>query len=189
MGMSFGFVVYASWIVLFLVWVAGYATSKRSSDVPSPGRQVAATVLLIVCFVLLFTPHLPGLGGPVTPPAPGFGWTGAVLTLAGIAVAIWARLTLGPDWSGLVMSVKERHRLVQNGPYAIVRHPIYTGLLLAIIGTALTFGTLASYLAIVAGFAGFIIRIDIEETLMRELFGDAHEAYRQRTKTLIPFVW
>jgi len=189
MGMSFGFVVYASWIVLFVVWVRGYFTSKRSSDVPSPGRQVAATVLLIACFVLLFTPHMPGLGRPVTPQAPGFGWTGAVLTFAGIAVAIWARLTLGRDWSGLVMSVKERHRLVQDGPYAIVRHPIYTGLLLAIIGTALTFGTAASYLGLVAGFAGFMIRIDIEERLMREQFGAIHEAYRQRTRKLIPFVW
>jgi protein-S-isoprenylcysteine O-methyltransferase Ste14 len=85
--------------------------------------------------------------------------------------------------------VKERHRLVQNGPYGIVRHPIYTGLLLAIIGTALTFGTLASYLGVAAGLAGFMIRIDIEEKLMRELFGDAHAAYRQRTRTLIPFVW
>ena len=189
MGMSFSFVVYTSWIVLFVVWIRGYFTSKRSSDVPSPGRQVAATVLLFACFVLLFTPHLPGLGRPVTPPSPGFGWTGAVLTLVGIAFAISARLTLGRDWSGLVMSVKERHRLVQNGPYGIVRHPIYTGLLLAIIGTALTFGTSASYLGVAAGFAGFLIRIDIEEKLMRELFGDAHAAYRRRTRTLIPFVW
>ena len=189
MGMSCTFVVYASWIVLFLVWVHGYFTSKRSLDVPSPGRQIAATVLIIACFVLLFTPHMAGLGRPAAPQAPGFAWAGAALTLAGIAVAIWARLTLGRDWSGLVMSVKERHQLVQNGPYAIVRHPIYSGLLLAIIGTALTFGTAVSYLGVAAGLAGFVIRIDIEEKLMRELFGDVHAAYRRRTRKLIPFVW
>jgi protein-S-isoprenylcysteine O-methyltransferase Ste14 len=87
------------------------------------------------------------------------------------------------------MGVKEGHELVQKGPYAIVRHPIYTGFLLAIFGTTLTLGTFASYVGFVAGAIALVTRIGLEERLMREQFGDSHDAYRRRTKKLIPFVW
>jgi protein-S-isoprenylcysteine O-methyltransferase Ste14 len=81
------------------------------------------------------------------------------------------------------------HELVQTGPYALVRHPIYSGLLLAIVGTALTLGRLGSYVAVVTGLVALLIRIELEERLMRQQFGEAHRAYRQRTWKRIPFVW
>jgi protein-S-isoprenylcysteine O-methyltransferase Ste14 len=87
------------------------------------------------------------------------------------------------------MMVRDGHQLVQDGPYAIVRHPIYTGLFAAILGTALTLGTLASWIAVASGLAGILLRVDIEERLMASEFGAAHAAYRARTRKLIPFVW
>src|SRR5262249_55482968 len=92
----------------------------------------------------------------------------------------------GHNWSGLVMMVRDGHQLVQRGPYAIVRHPIYTGLFAAILGTALTLGTLASWMAVVSGLAGILLRVDVEERLMASEFGDAHAAYRAPTPTLSP---
>jgi protein-S-isoprenylcysteine O-methyltransferase Ste14 len=96
---------------------------------------------------------------------------------------------LGTNWSGLIVTAKEGHELVQTGPYAIVRHPIYAGLLLAMFGTALTLQTVASYASVALGLIAIIIRVSVEERLMQERFGDVHAAYRQRTKRLIPFVW
>jgi protein-S-isoprenylcysteine O-methyltransferase Ste14 len=186
---QFTIIAYWSWLALSLVWLPGYFTSKRPSAVPSPALQIPASALFVVCFVLLFNPGMRGLSTRLTPQTGLLGITGLVLDLAGVAFAIWARLTLGRNWSGMVVTVKERHELVQTGPYAIVRHPIYAGLLLAIAGTALTLGTLAGYLGVIAGLVAAMIRVSIEERLMADRFGDAHQAYRQRTRKLVPFVW
>jgi protein-S-isoprenylcysteine O-methyltransferase Ste14 len=85
--------------------------------------------------------------------------------------------------------VREGHQLVQTGPYAIVRHPIYTGMFAAILGATLTLGTLASWIAVAAGLFGILLRVDVEERLMASEFGAAHADYRARTRKLIPFVW
>jgi protein-S-isoprenylcysteine O-methyltransferase Ste14 len=137
----------------------------------------------------LFNPGIHALNPQVTPHVATLGIIGLVLDLVGVAVAIWARLSLGTNWAGLVMTVKQGHELVQTGPYAIVRHPIYAGLLLAMAGTALTIGTLSCYLGLAAGLVALMIRVSIEENLMRGQFNETHAAYRQRTKKLIPFVW
>ncbi len=183
----------AGWCALLLVWIPGYVASRAA---PRPPRrvghralQVMASGLLILASALLVHRRLPGLDLPVTPPDARFGAVGVALALAGIAFAIWARLVLGANWSGLVMRVKEGQELVQTGPYAIVRHPIYAGLLAAILGTALTVGTLASYLAVAAALAGILMRVEVEERLMAAEFGAAHDAFRGRTRKLVPFVW
>jgi len=182
-------VIIWSWVVLFLVWLPGYFTRRRTSEVPNLTVQVPATALLVICFVLLFKPRAFGLGLPITPQTPLLGWIGVALDLVGVAFAIWARLSLGRNWSGMVVTAQEGQDLVQTGPYAITRHPIYAGFLLAIVGTAVTLGTLASYLGVAAGTVGLLIRVHLEEELMRERFGEAHAAYRQRTAKLVPFIW
>ncbi len=188
-------VAVAAWCVLLLVWIPGYIASRSAPRPPrrvaNRARQLAGSGLLFLAFVLLFRlrHRLPGLDLPVTPPDARFGAVGAALALVGIAFAIWARVVLGTNWSGLVMRVKEGQELVQTGPYAIVRHPIYAGLLAALLGTALTVGTLASYLAVAAALGGILIRVELEERLMAVEFGAAHAAYRRRTRKLVPFVW
>ena len=183
----------AAWCVLVVVWIIAYVARVRTPGLSHARShltlQVPAACLLVTSFALLLNAHSYNLRMQVTPPDGPFGLLGDVLVLAGLGFAIWARVVLGQNWSGLVMMVRDGHQLVQDGPYAIVRHPIYTGLLAAILGTALTLGTLASWIAVVSGLAGILLRVDVEERLMASEFGDAHAAYRARTRKLIPFVW
>jgi protein-S-isoprenylcysteine O-methyltransferase Ste14 len=189
MKSEFAVVAYWSWLVLALVWLPGYFMSKSTSTVPKLALQVPATLLFVIGFALLLGPGLRFLNFPITPRDTLFGIVGVALDLGGIGFAIWARVTLGNNWSGLVVTAKEGHELVQTGAYAIVRHPIYAGILLAMIGTALTQGRLASYIGLVAGLVAVVIRVGIEEQLMSRQFPLAYEAYRQRTRKLIPLVW
>ena len=112
---------------------------------------------------------------------------GAVLTAFGIAFAVWARRHLGRNWSGRA-TMKIDHELVTSGPYHFVRHPIYTGVLTALLGSGLVNGPFWM-VVFVAGALTFTWRIRVEETYMMELFPDQYPAYRARTKALIPAVW
>ena len=189
MRSQFTIVAYWSWLVIGLVWLRGYFTSKKASGVPKLALQIPTSALLIVGFALLFNPGSRVLSQQITPHVAILGIIGLALDLIGVGFAIWARLALGTNWSGMIMTLKQGHELVQSGPYAIVRHPIYAGLLLAMAGTALTIGTLSSYLGLAAGLAALMIRVSIEENLMSEQFSESHEAYRRHTSKLIPFVW
>jgi protein-S-isoprenylcysteine O-methyltransferase Ste14 len=111
---------------------------------------------------------------------------GLALICAGIAFAVWARVTLGRNWSGIV-TVKQDHQLIRTGPYAIVRHPIYSGLLLAIIGTAVSLGKIRGFLAVVVILVGWWLKWRAEENFMVQEFGEQYEQYRRQTPALIPF--
>jgi protein-S-isoprenylcysteine O-methyltransferase len=111
---------------------------------------------------------------------------GAVLCAAGIFFAIWARRHLGKNWSGYP-SEKQEHQLITSGPYAKVRHPIYTGMLAALFGSALTLG-FPWLVALIIVFVIFLYRIKVEERLMLKLFPSQYPEYIKRTKMLIPFV-
>jgi protein-S-isoprenylcysteine O-methyltransferase Ste14 len=124
---------------------------------------------------------------PVTPVTESAGV--AVCTL-GLAWAVHARITLGTNWSGFI-TLKENHELIQSGPYRFTRHPIYTGIVVAVAGTML------ALLPSVRGLIGwavittaFIIKLFQEEKLMRQQFPEAYPAYKSRVRArLIPFIW
>jgi len=187
----FVLVAVVCWWALFLVWLPGYFMRLRArpGPTPFPGRQIAVTGLLYLCFALMIAARRLGFRVPLTPQTPALGVLGDALAIIGVAFAIWARIVLGRNWSGAIVSIREGQGLVQSGPYAIVRHPIYTGMLTALIGTALTLGTLAAWLGALAALVAFLIRVDIEDRMMAAEFGEAHAAYRAHTKKLIPFVW
>jgi len=187
----FTLVAVVCWWALVLVWLPGHFMRLRARPAPVPyrARQIVVTALLYLCMVLIFAARRLGLRVPLTPQTPVLGVLGDALTIAGVAFAIWARVVLGRNWSGAIVSIREGQGLVQSGPYAIVRHPIYTGILTALIGTVLTLGTLAAWLGVLAALVAFLIRVDIEDKMMAAEFGAAHAAYRARTKRLIPFVW
>ncbi|HEY1889783.1 MAG TPA: isoprenylcysteine carboxylmethyltransferase family protein [Steroidobacteraceae bacterium] len=114
-------------------------------------------------------------------------WAGVGLCLAGFAFAVWARIYLGRNW-GMPMSLRQGHELVTSGPYAYVRHPIYAGIMLAMIGSALT-ESLGWMLVFVLYFAYFLFSARSEEKTMQAQFPDAYPTYRRRTKMLIPFLF
>ena len=109
------------------------------------------------------------------------------MVAAGLGFAMWARVHLGRNWSGIV-TVKEDHALVRTGPYRAVRHPIYTGLLLALIGTAMAIGQWRGVLAVIFMLIGFLWKIHVEEKRMCENFPEYGD-YRRETAALIPLLY
>ncbi len=122
---------------------------------------------------------------PFTPAA---GIVGDALALAGLVLSVWARITLGTNWSANVV-VKEDHAIIDRGPYRSVRHPIYSGVLLMILGTAVLWGTLAGFLLLVVALAGFAVKARSEERLLTEYLGDSYSDYKRRVRwAVIPRV-
>lgn len=146
-------------------------------------------VPLMLAVILLSSSRLAGryLTVPLLPHNLATFWLGFMLVLAGIALSITARVSLGGNWSGIV-TLKQDHELVCRGPYRLVRHPIYTGILTAILGTAIAQGELRSLLAVALVAAAFVRKIGVEETFLAEAFGDAYDRYRREVPALIPFV-
>jgi protein-S-isoprenylcysteine O-methyltransferase len=173
-----------AWALIAIVWLVGALKSKPTVRTGSRAIRIVELCFLLVAFKLLFSPAsfralpLPSL----------VKWCGVTLTFAGIAFAIWARWILGGNWSASV-TVKRDHTLICNGPYALVRHPIYTGLLLAALGTAIAFGDLKGFLAPPLLAFAWRRKSLLEEEFMRTQFGPAYTEYAARTKALIPFVW
>jgi protein-S-isoprenylcysteine O-methyltransferase Ste14 len=114
-------------------------------------------------------------------------WIGALLTAVGLGFSAWARVHIGRNWSATV-TVKQQHELIRSGPYAIVRHPIYSGILLAFIGSALARGQWRGVLALAIVIVALWRKMRLEERWMSETFGDEYQRYRARTAALIPFL-
>jgi protein-S-isoprenylcysteine O-methyltransferase Ste14 len=112
---------------------------------------------------------------------------GAVLVVLGLGFATWARVYLGRNWSADV-TLKQEHELVRSGPYRWVRNPIYTGILIALAGSALARGQWSGVLAVVIAFGSFWYKARLEERVMHDAFGAEYDAYRREVKALIPFV-
>jgi protein-S-isoprenylcysteine O-methyltransferase Ste14 len=193
-------VILWSWAAFLLVWVLSAFGVKRDirgaglSSVWSSFWAVRLALTLLVVFFAMRLVRRAGSGATyfsnrasIFAPTPTLGWAAAVLTAIGIGLAIWARVFLGRNWSPRP-AVKEHHELVTTGPYAFVRHPIYTGMLLAAFGTALTGAVFGIAVFIFASII-FLSRIGKEEKIMLELFPNEYPAYQARTKRLVPFVW
>ncbi|MBU6390230.1 isoprenylcysteine carboxylmethyltransferase family protein [Patescibacteria group bacterium] len=188
---SSGTIIVLAWLVFIVVWgvsAFGAKKNRRLAGGWRSGRGIAVRfiVALVVFVVAINQPAFfrKILRQPFSGAAPA---AGAALTVAGVAFAVWARFHIGRDWSSYP-TLKEDHRLVTSGPYRFVRHPIYTGMLLAISGSALAAGPF--WLIVFAGaLVVFIFRIRAEERLMLSQFPDTYPAYQARTEKLIPFVW
>ena len=181
-----------SWEALGIVWLIGLAFTKRTVKAQPDATRVfqMAVILLGYCLLGLGSNWLQSgwLGMRYLPVNFAFREVGAAMTLAGCLFAIWARVTLGGNWSGRA-TVKEGHTLIVKGPYAIARHPIYTGLLLASFGTALAVGQWRCILGLAILVPMFLVKMSQEERLMMETFPAAYPEYRQRVKALIPGVF
>jgi protein-S-isoprenylcysteine O-methyltransferase Ste14 len=112
---------------------------------------------------------------------------GLALVAGGLGFAIWARRHLGKFWSARI-TLKADHQVIQSGPYALVRHPIYSGLILALMGTALSLGTIQAFLGFVLLTVSFAWKLALEERWLSVHLGDAYIRYRTQVKALIPFV-
>jgi protein-S-isoprenylcysteine O-methyltransferase Ste14 len=182
------------WIAFVLCWlILGQFNKRASRSARWTGWGARLVIIAGVLVVMSFQRHA-GAGWAAAvrraaPLHPGIlaQWAGVGLCLVGFGFAFWARVHLGRNW-GMPMSLRQGHELVTSGPYAYVRHPIYSGIMLAMIGSALAVGLL--WLALfVLYFAYFLFSARTEEKMMLAQFPGAYPAYRRRTKMLIPFVF
>lgn len=178
-----------SWCLLTLVWFIGALRAKPHLRTQPLVPRIVHAVLLLVGFFLLFTSAMDIgiLGRRFLARYPAIEELGLVLTFTGIAFAIWARFFLGTNWSA-APAIKRGHQLIRSGPYAIVRHPIYSGLLLAMLGTALAIGKWRTLVGLTVVAFAWHIKSRTEERYMQEEFGDEYARYRGQVKGLIPFV-
>jgi protein-S-isoprenylcysteine O-methyltransferase Ste14 len=181
-------VVGCAWCAFLLVWFSSALFAKRTLN--RPWLPWLLRVAVIVGLVLVAS-HAGGgaqfraLLEPWASPA--IAWLGAACAALGVAFAIWARAYLGRNW-GMPASVKENPELVTTGPYALVRHPIYSGMILAVAGSALTSGLWWLIVLAVTG-AYFLMSARKEERLMAQTFPETYPAYKARTKMLVPFIY
>jgi protein-S-isoprenylcysteine O-methyltransferase Ste14 len=182
-------IISGCWLVFVAIWVLAALSTKRTVYRESRAQRLRYWVLLMIAYVLLFYGRrLPyPLNIRVLPHVALSAGAAAVLCVIGLAFAIWARVTLGRNWSGVV-TLKEGHELVERGPYRFVRHPIYTGILTMFFATALARGHLSGFVGTVLMFASFWIKLRDEEKLMLQQFPEQYRTYQQRVKRIIPFV-
>jgi protein-S-isoprenylcysteine O-methyltransferase Ste14 len=175
------------WYVFAAYWAITAIRVKRTKASETSADRFATIAVMCVAFVLLFSEAL--RIGPLrlrfVAAEPAIQWVGIALTSLGVVVAIWARRTLGEYWSARV-TLKEGHQIIRTGPYRFVRHPIYTGMLLAVIGTSLVVGEWRGVLAVVLMLAAHSRKAMREEALLTSEFGEEYAAYRQSTGFLFP---
>jgi protein-S-isoprenylcysteine O-methyltransferase Ste14 len=179
---------------LWLGWVAYWAIAATAVKASARREPTASRLLhvvpLAIAMLLLWAPALPipALRLRFLPQASWLAWAGVALVAAGLLFTVWARVHLGRNWSGIV-TIKQGHELVTRGPYAFVRHPIYSGLLLAFAGWAIATGEWRGVLAVVIVGAAFWRKLRVEERWLHEQFGDTYDVYRHRVAALVPFVF
>jgi protein-S-isoprenylcysteine O-methyltransferase Ste14 len=179
--------LWAAWA--FYWWLTSRDVKETMRREPLVSRALHLLPMLLAALMLASPGHgVPGLSARVVPWTPGLFWVGGAVTCAGLAFAVQARRTIGRNWSAIV-TLKQDHELVTTGPYALVRHPIYTGLLLGFLGWAIAVDRWRGPLAAAIVFVALWRKYRLEERWMRERFGVAYDAYRARVKALVPFLF
>ncbi len=168
------------WVAFWIYWLISAAGAKKGSHTRRTRPPGLFIGILVFLGLRAFKLGNLAVNSPVVP------ILGAILFLAGLGLAVWARIYLGRNW-GMPMTQKDEPELVTSGPYRYVRHPIYSGILLAMLGTALA---TSLYLLLAVGVLSiyFIYSATIEEKLMTASFPATYPSYKTKTKMLIPFV-
>ena len=198
-GMWPDMAVYWLWTLWAITWFAASLWANRTVKRPGIAREWIYRVIALAGFFLLLGGFLktqdhhliwsrwPGvMGNAAYAPIP-VGWAMVAITFLGFAFAWWARIHLGRLWSGSITR-KEGHHVVDTGPYAIVRHPIYTGILLSAIASAIAIAQVHAYLGALLLIVGYWLKARLEERWLREELGSQdYDAYRRRVPMLVPF--
>lgn len=180
----------AFWLLFIAYWAVMAVGAKRNLGSHAWRRQIG--IRLLILFVFIMALRFPGSRRALRviagyKPDELLGLIGTVICGLGVGFAIWARTVLGRNW-GMPMSRKQDPELVTGGPYAYVRHPIYTGMMFAMLGSAIG-QSLVWLLPLLLGSAYFVYSARQEEKLMLRQFPREYAAYMQRSKRLLPFLY
>jgi len=177
------------WVLWALLWMVLALRVKAVAWRESGLSRVVGVVPLLLAGWLFAAPHLPGwLGRRWAQPSWSLFGAGVALVIAGLLLSVWARFKLAGNWSGTV-TLKEGHEIVRSGPYRWIRHPIYTGLLFALLGSALALGEWRGLVAVVLAKGAFLWRIGLEERRLGEHFGASYAEYRRTSWAIVPYLF
>lgn len=182
-----GQIIGALWALLGLYWLIASFGRKRATKREPPGERFLHIFLMLGGFALISRsdPRFGALNRSFLPQSHEIDIAGIALTAAGVAFAIWARAHLGKYWSGDV-TIRQEHKLIRTGPYKLIRHPIYTGMLLALAGTVLVTGEYRGILGFAVVLFGFIKKARKEESFLQTQFGEEFEEHKRLTGFFLP---
>lgn len=181
-------IIITCWFIFVYVWVVSALRTKRTVEKQSVASALAHRIPLGVGWWLLIVPKWSRpLNDQILARTASLQIAGATICVCGLAFTLWARQTLAGNWSSDV-TFKQDHELIRRGPYGLVRHPIYTGLLVMFLGTAIFIGELRGVVSLLLITLGFWIKLSQEERLMLQHFPETYPVYRREVKALIPFV-
>ena len=183
-------IIMAIWLAYGVVWLLTAFRLKPIVQQTGSGSRMWQLLILACAAEMLFaeSPRVVELNARYLPPLAGLVGVGIALAAVGAAFSIVARLYLGQNWSATA-TIKQDHELIRTGPYSLVRHPIYTGTLVAAIGSAIAFGELRDLLALPVFVVGFWLKARSEECLLMSNFGDRYASYRREVRgAIIPYL-
>lgn len=176
-----------AWGIWALYWLAMSVFSKRTRRRETPWQRLEHILPALIGFLLLFNEDFrwPALARVVFPDVPALMLLCVIVTVLGLLFSVWARVALGTNWSGSV-TIKADHQLIRRGPYRFIRHPIYTGMLTALLATAVTQQQLSGLLGFLIILFALYRKALREESFLSQEFGDAFTDHRQHTGMFLP---
>jgi protein-S-isoprenylcysteine O-methyltransferase Ste14 len=175
------------WLAFIVYWLVSALKGKEAKRTETWQERMRHSLPMLAAYILTFVPvsHYGVLGARVVSAYAPLGMTGALITMAGVSLAIWARWHLGTNWSSTV-SIRADHELIHTGPYRAIRHPIYTGMLLAFAGTALALGEVRGVLAFAIVLIAFYFKARKEESFLTQEFGERFAERARQTGMFLP---
>jgi len=179
----------ATWISYFTYWWLMARDVKSSIRTESSLSRLIRLISIILALLLLWISKfpIPLLNIRFLPHSYLFFWIGFIVTLGGLLFSVWARKYLGKNWSQAV-TIKDDHQLITTGPYSLVRHPIYTGLILGFVGTSIAVGEVRGLISDILVSAVLLYKLRLEDKWLIEQFGESYKLYIQKVSALIPFI-
>jgi protein-S-isoprenylcysteine O-methyltransferase Ste14 len=178
------------WLLICAIWLGSSPFVKPTIHKQSVySRLEQAAVFGVGLYLLFGSPSTPDwFNQPVFTVTIPIALAGLGIAACGAGFSIWARLTLGENWSATA-TIKRDHALIMRGPYRAVRHPIYTGILVALLGSALQQGLVRSFLAVLICAVGLWLKVAVEEQFMVQRFGEQYLRYRRDVSALVPYLF
>lgn len=178
------------WIAFLIYWQIKAVGTKTTQRLEPAASRILRALIFLVAIILLSTTRIPlrWLYLQLWPQGLWSFWLGAIVLVTGLLFAVWAREHLGRNWSRSV-TIKQGHELIKTGPYAVVRHPIYTGILAGFLGTAIALSQVRGFIVFVLIFLILWIKLRMEEQWMRTQFGETYASYAHQTAALVPYVF
>jgi protein-S-isoprenylcysteine O-methyltransferase Ste14 len=177
------------WIAFFIYWQVKAIHTKTTRRIEPAASRILRVLIFLIAIALLSTTRIPlrWLYRQLWPAGLWPFWLGVFVLVAGLLFAVWAREHLGRNWSRSV-TIKQDHELITTGPYGVVRHPIYTGILAGFLGTAIALCQVRGFIAFVLVFFILWLKLRMEEQWMRSQFGETYITYTRHTAALVPYL-